>query len=188
MKNLKFNGRYKELILNGKKRATIRVRKVNLTPGDEILLHSGGYVLGRALIKKVEEKSLSELTDEDAQKDGFKTRNELINALKKHYKNINPDTKVTVVEFELKERFDRQILSADFPYEGNSPIEIAEMAMKHLDLSERDKKLIELFLKAGSLRKASYKLGGLNKRYMIREALRRAYEELKARGFMKPRL
>ncbi len=188
MKNLKFDGRYRQLILSGKKRATIRLGRVNLAPGDEILLHSGGYVLGRAVIKKVEEKDISELTDEDAKKDGFKTRDELLDALRRHYGGIKPNTKVTIVEFELKEKFDRQILSANFPYEGNNPIEIAEMAIKHLDLPENDKKLIELFLKMGSLRKASYKLGGLNKRYMIREALRKAYKELKIRGLMRSKL
>ena len=36
--------------------------------------------------------------------------------------------------------------------------------------------------------KAAYKLGGLNKRYKIREVLRKAYEELKKMGIMEPKL
>ena len=88
MRNLKFDGKYKDLLLSGKKRATIRVGKVNLKPGDEVLIHSGGYVIGKAKIRKVEKKRVSELTDEDAIMDGFKNKEELLDALKEHYKNI----------------------------------------------------------------------------------------------------
>ena len=189
MRNLKFDGKYKDLLLSGKKRATIRVGKVNLKPGDEVLIHSGGYVIGKAKIKRVEKKRVSELTDEDAVMDGFKSKEELIKALKEHYKNIKPDTEVTVVEFEFTKLLDKPILSADFPYEGNNPVEIAELALKHLNnLSFEEVALLRLFLESGSLRKAAYKLGGLNKRYKIREVLRKAYEELKKMGIMEPKL
>ncbi|RLF80795.1 ASCH domain-containing protein [Thermococci archaeon] len=189
MRNLKFDGKYKDLLLSGKKRATIRVGKVNLKPGDEVLIHSGGYVIGKAKIRKVEKKRVSELTEEDAIMDGFKNKEELLDALKEHYKNIKSDTEVTVVEFEFTKLLDKPILSADFPYEGNNPVEIAELALKHLkDLSFEEVALLKLFLQSGSLRKAAYKLGGLNKRYKIREVLRKAYEELKKMGIMEPKL
>lgn len=189
MRNLKFDGKYKDLLLSGKKSATIRVGKVNLKPGDEVLVHSGGYVLGKARIKRVEKKRVSELTDEDAIMDGFKNKEELLDALKEHYKNIKPDTEVTVIEFEFTKLLDKPILSADFPYEGNNPIEIAELALKHLkDLSFEEVALLKLFLQSGSLRKAAYKLGGLDKRYKIREVLRKAYEKLKKMGIMEPKL
>ena len=189
MRNLKFDGKYKDLLLSGKKRATIRVGKVNLKPGDEVLIHSGGYVIGKAKIRKVEKKRVSELTDEDAIMDGFKNKEELLDALKAHYKNINPDTEVTVIKFEFTKLLDKPILSADFPYEGNNPVEIAGLALKHLkDLSFEEIALLKLFLQSGSLRKAAYKLGGLNKRYKIREVLRKAYEELKKMGIMEPKL
>ena len=96
---------------------------------------------------------------------------------------------MTVVEFEFTKLLDKPILSADFPYEGNNPVEIAELALKHLkDLSFEEVALLKLFLQSGSLRKAAYKLGGLNKRYKIREVLRKAYEELKKMGIMEPKL
>ncbi|HIP74865.1 MAG TPA: ASCH domain-containing protein [Thermococcus paralvinellae] len=190
MKNLKFDGRYKEMILCGKKKATIRLgRKINLKPGDEVLIHSGGYVLGKGIIKRVETKKVSELTDEDARLDGFRDKEELAKALMEHYKHLTPNTSVTIIEFELTKVLDKPILSADFPYEGNNPIEIAEKALKYLDnLSFEEIALLNLFLKEGSLRKASYKLGGLNKRYKIREVLRKAYEELKRKGLMEPKI
>jgi len=189
MKHLEFDGRYREAILKGRKRATVRLgKKPNLREGDVVVIHSGGYAVGRAVIERVESKTVGELTDEDAFLDGFSSREELIKALKEHYKYVNDDSKAHVVVFRLIEKFDKPVTSSDYAYEGNLPVEIAEKALKYLDLPEEDRKLIELFLRTGSLRKAAYRLGGLNKRYLIREALRRAYERLKERGIMEPKL
>lgn len=189
MKHLEFDGRYAEAILKGKKRATVRLgRRPNLSEGDEVLIHAGGYAIGRAVIERVESKTVGELTDEDAFLDGFSSREELLRALREHYRYVDDDSPAHVIVFRLIEKFKKPVLSADYAYEGNLPVEIAEMALKHLDLPEEDRELIELFLKAGSLRKAAYRLGGLNKRYLIRDALRRAYERLKERGLMGPRV
>ncbi|ASJ05034.1 MULTISPECIES: ASCH domain-containing protein [Thermococcus] len=189
MKHLEFDGRYAEAILKGRKRATVRLgRKPNLKEGDTVLIHSGGYAIGKAIIERVESKTVGELTDEDAFLDGFSGREELIRALKEHYRYVNDDSTAHVIVFRLVERFDKPVMSSDYAYEGNLPIEIAEKALEHLDLSGEDRKLLELFLKTGSLRKAAYRLGGLNKRYLIRDALRRAYGELKRRGIMGPKV
>ncbi|WP_457742098.1 ASCH domain-containing protein [Thermococcus sp.] len=189
MKHLEFDGKYAEAILKGKKRATVRLgRRPNLKEGDTVLIHAGGYALGKAVIERVESKTVKELTDEDAFLDGFSSREELIRALGEHYRWVNEDSKAHVIVFRLVEKFDKPVMSSDYAYEGNLPVEIAEKAIKYLDLPEEDRRLIELFLKTGSLRKAAYRLGGLNKRYLIRDALRRAYEELKKRGIMGPKL
>ncbi len=135
-------------------------------------------------MEKVEDKRVGELTDEDAILDGFPSREELINALKSHYRYVNDDSPAHVIVFRLVERFDKPVMSSDYAYEGNLPLEIAEKALRYLDLPGEDRKLIELFLKTGSLRKAARRLGGLDRRYLIRDALRRAYEELKRRGIM----
>ncbi|MCD6559953.1 MAG: ASCH domain-containing protein [Palaeococcus sp.] len=187
MEHLKFDGRYKDALISGRKRATIRLNRVSLNPGDEVLIHSGGYVLGFARIRRVERKKVRELTDEDAKLDGFRNRGELIRALGKHYRNLSSEMDITLIEFELVEKFQKPVLSADFPYEGNLPLEIAEKALKYLDLQEEDERLIRLFLREGSLRKAAYKLGGLHERHKIRKVLRRAYEELKSKGIMEPK-
>jgi hypothetical protein len=189
MRHLEFDGRYAEAILSGRKRDTVRLgRKPNLEEGDEVIIHSGGYAIGRAVIEKIESKTVEELTDEDAFLDGFSSREELITALKTHYKEVSLDSPAHVIRFRLVERFERPPTSSDYAYEGNNPLEIAEKALKYLDLSEGDRKLIELFLRSGSLRRAARKLGGMNKRYLIREALRRAYEELKRQGIMGPKI
>jgi len=189
MRHLEFDGRYAEAILGGKKRATVRLgRRPNLKPGDEVLIHSGGRVIARAVVERVETKTVGELTDEDALLDGFSGKEELIRALKSHYRYVNDDSTAHVVVFRIVERFEKPVMSSDYAYEGNLPVEIAEKALKHLELSDEDRKLLELFLRAGSLRKAAYRLGGMNKRYLIRDALRRAYEELKKRGIMGPKV
>ncbi len=186
MKHLEFDGRYATEILSGKKRATVRLgRRPNLKPGDEVLIHAGGYVIGKAVIEKIDSKTLKELTDEEAFLDGFSSREELMKALKSHYRYVNDDSTAHVIVFRLVERFENPVMSSDYAYEGNLPVEIAEKALKYLDLTEKDRELIELFLKSGSLRKAARKLGSPNKRYLIRDALRRAYKELKRRGLMK---
>ncbi|WP_297090305.1 ASCH domain-containing protein [Thermococcus sp.] len=189
MRHLEFDGRYAEAILGGKKRATVRLgRRPNLKPGDEVLIHSGGRVIARAVIERVESKKVGELTDEDAFLDGFSDREELIKALKGHYKYVNDDSIAHVIVFRIVERFKNPVMSSDYAYEGNLPVEIAEKALEHLDLPDEDRELLELFLRAGSLRKAAHRLGGMNKRYLIRDALRRAYEELKRRGIMGPKV
>jgi len=52
-------------------------------------------------VKKVVVKRVRELTDEDAIRDGFKSRNELISALKRIYGDLRDDEFVTVVHFEV---------------------------------------------------------------------------------------
>ncbi len=189
MKHLEFDGRYARAILSGRKRATVRLgRRPNLEEGDEVVIHSGGYAIGRAVIEGIESKPVGELTEEDAFLDGFSSRKELLNALKTHYKEVLPDSPAHVIRFRLVEKFERPPTSSDYAYEGNTPLEIAEKALKYLDLPEEDRRLLELFLRSGSLRRAARKLGGMNKRYIIREALRRAYEGLKRKGVLKPKI
>jgi hypothetical protein len=189
MRHLEFDGRYTRAILEEKKRSTVRKgKKPNLNPGDEVLIHAGGYVIGRAVVEGVESKQVQELTDDDAISDGFPSREELLEALRRHYKTVSDADTVHIIRFRMVERFEKPVMSSDYAYEGNIPLAIAEMALKHLSLPEKDRELIELFLQSGSLRKAAYRLGGPDKRREIREALRRAYLELKKAGLMKPRI
>ncbi len=187
MRHLEFDGRYTRAILEEKKRATVRRRKPNLRRGDEILIHVGGYIIGRAIVEDIEGRRVCELTDSDAFLDGFSSREELIEALKKHYWNLSDFDTVYIIHFRLTERFEKPVMSSDYAYEGNSPLEVAEMALRYLALPEEDRELIKLFLQTGSLRKVAYRLGGLHKRRKIREALKRAYMELKKEGLMGPK-
>ena len=53
----------------------------------------------KARIDKVVVKRLKELSDEDAKKDGFESREDLIRALKRIYGSVRDDEFVTIVHF-----------------------------------------------------------------------------------------
>lgn len=98
-KQLNFKKEYKEALKKGWKTATIRVN-AHVKPGDLIELVAGGVSCGYAEVKSVVRKKLLELNDEDAKKDGFKNRTQLIKALRKHYPTLTPETYVYIISFE----------------------------------------------------------------------------------------
>ncbi|WP_457619864.1 ASCH domain-containing protein [Methanopyrus sp.] len=183
-KHLEISGEYRDKLLRGEKRATIRVGRVpGARPGKVVYIHCGGYVYGKVRITDVRTKKVKDLTDEDAKLDGFENREELLKALRNHYPNLRDDDVVTIVEFEWVERFDEPILSEHLPYDGHDPIEIAKRALEEdIPLSPRDRELLELLVECGSIRKAAKALGGLGKRDVIRRAVRKAFRLLKSRG------
>lgn len=185
MRYFEFDGRYVEDILRGKKWVIVRFgRKLNFKEGDIVFIYVGGYVFGKVVIERVESKIVGEFMDEDVFLDGFFSREELIRVFKEYYKYVNDNFFVYVIVFWFIEKFDRFVMSFDYVYEGNLLVEIVEKVFKYFDFLEEDRKLIELFFRMGSLRKVVYRFGGLNKRYLIREVLRRVYEELKKKGIM----
>jgi hypothetical protein len=179
MKHLEFKDKYKELLKSGKKTATIRVQ-CYVKKGDEVFVHCGGRIIGTAKIIDVEEKSLDELSDEDAKADGFSSKEELLEEIKKLYGNPK---KVYLIRFKFK-AFKNEIDPHEMYYSDADLVEIAKKALEHLSLSEKDKKILQLFVKTGSIRKTAMKLGGLKKRGVIRKILRSCYDELRRRGFI----
>ena len=124
-------------------------------------------------------KRFSELTNEDAKLDGFRNLKTLREALIETYHNLSPSDMVTVMRFNVIQRFDQ--LGRQSPYLGLSPIDIARIALRYesLRLSDKDKALLNTLVKKGSLRKAAEKLyGDINKRYLIRRTLRKVLRKL----------
>ncbi len=179
MKHLEFKDKYRDLLMSGKKRATIRVQ-CPYKKGQEVYVHCGGEIIGVAKIKDIEEKRVEELTEEDAREDGFESLEDLINEIKRIYGN--PE-KVYVIRFEFK-GFDEGINPHEMYYGDADLLEIAKMALENLDLRREERKVLELFVKTGSIRKAAMKMGGIKKRGVIRKVLRRCYNELKSRGLI----
>ncbi|MHC1601322.1 MAG: ASCH domain-containing protein [Candidatus Nezhaarchaeales archaeon] len=105
MKRLNFSKEYKGKIKKGVKRQTIRL-STSLKEGDEVKIVAGGEVLGTAKITKVERKTLEELTDEDAKKDGFEDLSQLVKALRRHYGRIGGKSKVCIISFEMQKQED----------------------------------------------------------------------------------
>ena len=177
IKHLEFKERFRRQLLSGEKRVTVRLH-TTLKEGDRVLIHCGGEILGEGVIEKVERKRPDELTEEDAKADGFRSLAELIGEIKRLYGNVD---RVFVIRFSMKP-FSQGKHPHNFYYGQADLREIAELALKNLQLEERDKQILQLFLKSGSIIKAAKRLGGLRKRGIIREVLRKCYRELVVKG------
>ncbi len=177
MKHLEFKRKYADLLLSGKKRITIR-NWTNLKAGDEVYVHCGGKIIGKAKISAVERKKISELTDEEARLDGFSSREDMLEELER----IGYGDEVYVIRFDFEPI---ESVNPHNMYYGDADlVEVAEKSLKHLDLEERDRKVLEIFLMYGSIRKAARKLGGSRKRGEIRKVLRKCYSDLVRLGLI----
>jgi len=186
LKHLMFSRKYWNLLVSGRKKATIRIGDLGLKAGDEAFIHCGGYVLGRVKIKKVTRKRLRDLTDEDAEKDGFMSKEDLVKALKRHYPNIGGRTTLTIIEFEWISRT-KPVFSEKFAWKYElKPSEVAKLALEKCEeLDESEKAVLKLLAKYGSIRKAAAKLGGLTARPVVRSIVRKAAYLLEKKGLVK---
>ncbi|RLG39875.1 MAG: hypothetical protein DRO05_07795 [Thermoproteota archaeon] len=99
-KVLRFRKKYEESILSRKKRTTIRLR-TRLKVGDDVVIRAGKEDIADAVITSVKTTKIKDLTDEHAIKDGFNSREELINELESIYGKLQEDTEVKILEFDL---------------------------------------------------------------------------------------
>lgn len=173
--------KYVPLILSGSKKSTIRLGKLNVR-SKEFFINSGGKIVARAIVRNIKYKTVKELTDEDAGLDGFDSREELIQELKRHYGDIRDDDLVTIIIFDIVE-----ILNIDEQnYGGMKPKQISELALKYLPLDAYEEMIHRKILEYGSIRRAAREIyGSLQMRWKIRNALNKAYRKLLARGIIK---
>jgi len=100
-KRINFDSEYVEAIIEGKKITTIRKGIKRYPVGRIVELTVDNKPFAKARVDKVVVKRVRELTDEDAKKDGFDSREELIEALKRIYGSIKDSEFVTIVHFTL---------------------------------------------------------------------------------------
>jgi len=185
-RHIMVKGRFVKDILEGRKRATIRLGRV-IPRYDEIIIHGGGRPIAKAKIVRVVHKRVRELTEEDAKKDGYSSVEELIRDLEKIYGiKLSPDDYVTIIEFEVVQRLDN--LNPEDVYLGLSPVDLARIAYRYLrrELSPNDLKILDAVMRYRSIREASIKLfGSLNKRWIIRKVLRKCLRRLIEKGVLK---
>lgn len=105
MERINFDAEYVESIIQGRKITTVRKGIKSYPVGKIVELTVNYKPFARARVKKVVVKRVKELTDEDAIRDGFENREQLINALKKIYGNVDENEFVTIVHFEVLETF-----------------------------------------------------------------------------------
>jgi len=102
LKKLVFKIDYAGKILSGEKTATVRLH-ANFREGDIVEVYVGHARVGRAVIKKIVRKKLSELSDEDVKKDGFRSKEEFLRDFARIYGKqiVEKDPEVYIVEFQL---------------------------------------------------------------------------------------
>lgn len=183
-RHLMVKGEYVDDILSGRKRATIRLGIVRVKY-DELIVHGGGRPVAKVRVTGVHYKRLRELTDEDARKDGFRSLQELLRALRDVYGEISPDEPVTIIEFEVVQ--DLSKLEPQDPYLGLEPADIARLALRYLgdSLSEQEKRILRDLTVTNSIRSTAIRvLGSLDRRWLVRRVLRNALKQLVARGIL----
>ncbi len=186
---LSFNKRYLDRLLSGRKNVTIRVGKVEVKPGKTVFIECGGKVVAKAKIVDVKYKRVSELTKSDAVKDGFRSRKELLKALKRHYGQLSPNTKVTIIKFRVTKRFKEKLPPEEARLGGYKPVEIARYALAYqINLSDEEKRVLAQLLTTGNLTATALALGDPSKRVLVRDVVKKAYKELLKKGLIKPRL
>jgi len=184
-RHLMLKGVYIEKILSGEKRATIR-RGIVKPKYNEITIHAGGRPIAKAKITRVYFKRLRELGDYEAKLEGYTSREELIEELRRVYKGIRDDDYVTIIEFEVTQRLN-MLLSED-PYHGLKPVDIARIALRYIknELSDFEVKILIDLTRTSSIRKTTLRvLGNLNKRGIVRRTIKKAIKMLIEKGVLK---
>ncbi len=102
-KRINFDLDYIDAIMGRKKVTTIRKGIKRYPVGRVVELTANSRPFAMAKIEKVVVKRVKELTDADARLDGFNSRDELLEALRRIYGNIRNEEFVTVVHFTLIE-------------------------------------------------------------------------------------
>ncbi|MCE4621248.1 MAG: ASCH domain-containing protein [Desulfurococcales archaeon] len=184
-RHLMIKGEFADMVLEGVKTTTIRVGVIK-PKYDEIIIHGKGRPLAKAKIVKVTTKKLSELSDEDARRDGFSDKESLIRALTRVYGALEPDDIVTIIEFKITQRLD--MLPQEDPYMGLEPADIARLALRYLRGYFDDKaiRILEDLTRTNSIRMTAIRLyGSIERRWIVRKVLRKALSILKKEGLIR---
>jgi len=183
-RHLMLSGKYVRDVLEGRKRATVRVGRYAVKSRD-VFLHSGGRVVAKLRIERVYHKRFSELDDEDARLDGHPNARSLRRELRSIYGHLRPDTPVTVIVFRVERRLE---VDEDSRWMGLDPVDVARIGLRYweeLGFGGDDRRIVEEVVRRGSLRAVSKALyGTIEKRRRIRRALRRVLERLLEKGFL----
>ena len=99
--SLGLSDQYHELVLNGEKTSTVRLGHVVFADSNLMLTFENKPNIQVEIQEVIHDKNLKDLTEKDAQKDGFESLSKLKTALSTFYPDITEDSKVTVVCFEL---------------------------------------------------------------------------------------
>ncbi len=184
-KILRFKEKYLRMLLYEGKDTTIR--RGIVTPGSQtVYLESGGKIYGEATISGVKFTKISELTDEDAARDGFTSREELVKALKEIYPDMGEEEWVTVIRFGEVTRYSKPV-PRDSLKEArrhqNDIRRVAQLALAYGAAETFDEQRLLAKLRVHGDIKRAAKETGMSPRY-LKLLLGRIIKRLKERGVL----
>ena len=142
---LTFKKEYVDMILRGLKTTTIRLGII-IPKSNKLLIYSQGRAVGEIFVESVRYSKVRDLTDRDAQLDGFKNKNELIKKLEEHYPGISGNDWVTIIKFRLLKKFKKRKVK------GYDEGEIAKLALAYNIVKDREKyRIIAAIATTGSI-------------------------------------
>lgn len=184
-RHIMIKGEFADKLLSGRKTTTIRIGLVR-PKYREVIIHGKGRPLAKAVITNVTYKKVSELTNEDALRDGFNSVSELLDALRKVYGDVRLDDIVTIIELEVTQRLD--MLPPEDPYLGLEPADVARLALRYIRdlLTEEDVRVLVDLTRTNSVRATATRLyGSIERRWLVRRSLRKALRILREKGLLR---
>lgn len=104
MSIIKFHKKYYLKILDGDKTQTMRFarKRLKVNVGDIVTACFPGFdETVKIRISRIGYKQVKSITDDDAQREGFETKEELLNDLKEFYPNMDKFDRIYYYGFEL---------------------------------------------------------------------------------------
>ncbi len=96
------------LLRAGRKKCTVRMGTASVaTP--EILMTDGRTSVAVRIVKIDNDRCFRDLNDQDAQDEGFQTREELLQDLKQYYPQARGEDQITVIYFQLLDPAPNQV-------------------------------------------------------------------------------
>ncbi len=161
------------LVRSGRKRITIR-RFARVRPGEEVFIHAGGKIVGKARVLRVYEKILDEIGEEEAEKEGIP-----LPRLKKMISELYGTGPLKIIEFELVKTYDPPLDPEELFYAKERPGKLAKRILKSVgNIDPEAKRILKRLAETDSIRQVAMEMGGLKYRKKIRAILRRYASEL----------
>lgn len=194
MKRARFLGRhiivrreFAKALVEGSKTTTIR-RGIYKLKHRTLIVHDGSRPVAIVNVKYVYYKRLGAITDEEARRDGFPSKQELLKALRKLYPDIKEDDVVTVIGLEVVKRLDS--VDDDKPLGGLAPEDVARLGLRYLsDTLEKEEKIVleDLTRTRDPSLTAKRLFGDPGLSTRVEHALEKVYRELIKRGLLRMR-
>jgi len=183
-KYLRVKREYANMLVNGRKRSTIRLGIVMPTK-HKVLVESEGEIIGEAVIDSVRYSRLSELSDKDAKMDGFSNLNELLRVLSNIYPGIKGDDWVTIIRFKSFKILAGLRKKTSLKEEDIETItRVARLALAYdIAPSSLEKRVLAAIAMKGSLEGVDKEIGGITPNF-VRSVYVKALKKLKHIGVL----